>query len=90
MTTLVTATEWGVSFTTGTAITGAVLNVHKLEETPNKFGGIGNIVKHPEFDGMTFGSHDEARAFAHGAGLLKPFVRMYSDSVEDLFAALGI
>lgn len=65
----VTATEWGVSYTTGTCIVGAILNVHKIVDEPNEWGGIGVVVNH-EFDKTPFDSVEAAQAFALSVGLL--------------------
>lgn len=51
-----------------------MLNVHKLVNEPNQWGGRGVIVRHPEHDGLLFDSSDEAKAYKIEHGLVKPFV----------------
>lgn len=75
-----TLTEWSVSVTSPNrwmstpgvwdGAPNAILNVHKTVDEPNEFGGIGKSVKHPEYDGLTFDSVDEAWAFAESKGLV--------------------
>jgi len=72
---LVTATEWGVSYTTGSGIAGAVLNVHRCDEqATNAWGGKGVVIRHPEYDGLDFNTTHEAAEFAEEVGLLKVYV----------------
>lgn len=80
----VTATEWGVSTQTGTCIDGAILNVHKIVNEPNEWGGIGVVVKHPEFDGLNFPTSDLAFEHALSVGLLKEFVSTFSNKSLDI------
>lgn len=84
MTTYVTATEWGVSYTCPQrtvnaygyepdAMAKVTLNVHKLVDEPNKWGGRGVVVRHPVYDGLEFDDKDEAKSFSIEVGLLKVF-----------------
>jgi len=73
--TLVLASEWGTSYTTGTGITGARLNVHGHDDTtPNAWGGVGITWPHPEYDGLMFACTGDAADFALSVGLLKVYV----------------
>lgn len=78
MTTFVTATEWGVSYTVvHNPLPGEArvrLNVHKTVDEVNRWGGRGVIYTHPEFDGERFETTDQAKAFAFEHGLIKVFV----------------
>lgn len=73
---VVTATSWGVSYSTGSHIDGAILNVYDVDETaPNAHGGTGLLIRHPVHDGMQFVSIEAATRFAYYAGLLKRHTR---------------
>jgi hypothetical protein len=74
-TTTVTATKWGVSYTTGSNIPGAILNVSLIDEAlPNPFGGTGLVIRHPMYDGLPFDSREAAEVMAWHAGLTQRYV----------------
>jgi hypothetical protein len=77
--TTVTATNWGVSYVTGSNIAGAILHVSHIDESlPNPLGGTGLVIRHPVYDGMEFASRDEAELMAFHAGLTTRYVRQLS------------
>lgn len=59
----VASTEWGVSYTLGAHIDGAILNVHRVTFNPLV------VTKH-DLDGGTYPSRDDASRAAYEAGLL--------------------
>ena len=63
----VLASEWNISFSTGSHITGAILHVHRPAD------GFG-VIHHSDYDGMVFPSLDAAHDFALEVGLLKVYV----------------
>ncbi|TXH08343.1 MAG: hypothetical protein E6R04_10885 [Spirochaetes bacterium] len=63
----VTCSDWGVSYSTGSHIDGAVLNVHKSGRA------MGEIIKHT-LDGTLYPSIDDAKKSAYEAGLLAYFL----------------
>lgn len=64
----VTAGEWGVSVTTGTGITGCILNVYVRSVGP------GETVECPECNGKQFAHRDEAYQSAFEHGHLIPYI----------------
>jgi hypothetical protein len=72
--TTVTATRWGISYTTGSNIAGAVLRVSLIDEAlPNPLGGTGLVVRHPMYDGLEFASREDAEVMAWHAGLTQRY-----------------
>lgn len=77
----VTATEWGVSYTTPCSRYAlerdprTELNVYMIVDEPNQWGGRGVVVHHPEHNGLKFESVEEASDYAFAVGLLKEYVR---------------
>lgn len=67
----VTATDWCVSYETGSNLDCALLNVHDFNE--GTAGGLGVVVRHPVYDGLTFASTADANEFAYWAGLVKRY-----------------
>ncbi|MBP5926722.1 hypothetical protein F3K32_42715 [Streptomyces sp. LBUM 1483] len=67
----VTATTWGVSYTTGSHVEGAVLNVHHFDRNVS---GVDAVLLHPVYDGREFESREAAAEFAWNAGLTKAFI----------------
>ncbi len=69
----VTCTDWGVSYTTGSHIDGAVLNAYRVAVDA---GGraTGEVFKH-DLDGSRYPSIDAAKNAAYAAGLLAYFVK---------------
>lgn len=73
----VTASEWGVSYTSPAdhETGGVCLNVYRIVDEPNQWGGRGVVIQHSEHDGRVFPDIDMARAYALEAGLVKLFIR---------------
>lgn len=79
VTTLVLATEWGVSTVNTYLADGSPgpfrLNVSRWDwSEPNAHGGHGVMYRHPQIDGLTFESRDAARCYAYNVGLLREYV----------------
>lgn len=69
--TLVTASEWGVSYATKPPDLTVTLNVYKFHpHRPNVWGGKGYSEPHPEHNGKTFPDKAAAMAYAVEHGLL--------------------
>jgi ribosomal protein L37E len=56
------------------------LNVYKLVDEPNEWGGRGRVVSHPEWDGLEFDSPEEARQFQIDKGLVVPYTKELGDA----------
>lgn len=70
---------WNVSYTTGTGIEGAELNVFRIHpDEPNEWGGKGTVEHHPRYHGLKFPSTDAASGFALSVGLLRPYLSIWS------------
>ena len=65
--------EWHTSYLTGGGQDGVRLNVYKSVDEPNEWGGIGVSVRHPDHDGKTFPSIEDAQAYAAEHGLIVRF-----------------
>jgi hypothetical protein len=65
--------EWRTSYSTTNGGPEATLNVYKNVDEPNQWGGIGVIVHHPDHDGKTFPSIEDAQAYAAEHGLIVRF-----------------
>jgi len=68
----VTAGSWGVSYQTSSAFPGAVLNVSRIVDVPNRWGGIGDVERHL-VSGMVFATVDDAQRYAYDLGLLNRY-----------------
>lgn len=68
----VTCSDWGVSYSTGSHIDGAVLNVHLVPVDKNG-RATGGIIRHA-LDGTLYSSVDDAKKSAYEAGLLAYFL----------------
>lgn len=69
----VTCTDWGVSYTTGSHIDGAVLNAYSVPvDTAGR--ATGEVFKH-ELDGVLYPSTDAAKGAAYAAGLLAYWIK---------------
>jgi hypothetical protein len=78
------ATEWGVGYEYGAPATGILEMVEAMrlrKETPVtllvsmavRVGGKLEVIRHPEYDGLTFIGLDAAERYAVEAGLLEVF-----------------
>jgi hypothetical protein len=73
---LVRSEEWGVSFTRPAGRPGPVtLEVYRIVAEPNRWGGIGTVLLHPEHNGREFEDMGGAESYAILHGLLSEYVR---------------
>ena len=70
----VTNTEWGIAYMTRSQpySPAVTLSVSRTDDSvPNQWGGMGIVIKHPEYDGLQFPDMESAKAFTREKGLVR-------------------